>query len=344
MGLIVDGNPPQLTNQGIEVVNSIDNPFDEPAKSMWRNILLQMEHQGKDTPVSHPYQVLLRLVAKRPGITRAKCALALEAMDDSQEELNRIVALSDNTEEEIIAEIATTKTNWDNGKKVLPHFAEQLGDVVKTGNCFYLANDPGSGETDQESSDEVQAPSPRATRRPRSASEVTANTIARAGTIETFDEEEPSEPCEVAPEALERRLARLRDRLRRHNLIVQQIAQELETEGGTLFENPFDCLAVFDNHALLIEVKSLDGTEADEVSRVREALSQLLYYESFVTEPYVENDKIVKIACFESKIQDRHIDWLLGIGIITMWVDGEGFTADDNAKAILEEHFGLAQP
>jgi hypothetical protein len=70
---------------------------------LWRAAILNMTHQGGDATLSHPYQVMLKLVANRPGITRAKCALALEAKDDSPEELNRITVLSDQDEAGIVA-------------------------------------------------------------------------------------------------------------------------------------------------------------------------------------------------------------------------------------------------
>lgn len=150
------------------------------------------------------------------------------------------------------------------------------------------------------------------------------------------------EKPETDPEALERKLAKLKLRLKRHNLIVQRLAALLESEGASLFENPFDCLGCFNNYAFLFEVKSLDGSEPDEVSRVRDALSQLLYYEAFVTAPYVDGyDKIQKVACFEKKIQDKHIEWLSKSGIVTIWVDDKGFNTDNKSRQALIGHLGF---
>jgi hypothetical protein len=125
--------------------------------AFWRRAVRNMSHDGGDREESHPYQVLLHLVGRKPGITRAKCALALEAKNDSIDELERIVRLADLPEEEILRQIRearatqtagrATQANWDNAKKVLPSLAEQLGDVVVTmrgrERTYRLAAGPG---------------------------------------------------------------------------------------------------------------------------------------------------------------------------------------------------------
>jgi hypothetical protein len=309
------------------------------ALRLWRTVIVSMSHDGGDGQSSHPYQVLLRLVARRPGITRAKCALALEAKNDSDDELDRILALADLEEDKIRDEIGVTESNWDNAKKILPRFAEQLGDVQKIGEQFYLSDAPGvpkESPAEAEGDKAVKGP-----RRPKSASAVTSDSIARGGTAEDSDERDELAESEVAPEALKAKKAKIRDRLKRHNLIVKSLAKKLEAEGAELFENPFDCLACFAAEGLLIEVKSLDGTEKDEVPRVREALAQLLYYESFVTRPLVKKRAVRKIACFEYKVSENHIAWLQSSNIYVIWVAGDGFDGTAEANDELDGHLGF---
>ena len=87
------------------------------------------------------------MVRRKPGISRAKCALALEATDDSPEELDRIVALAALNENDIRSRLGVSKSNWDNAKKVLPRFAEQLEDVVRRGDGTYILSDaPGRAD------------------------------------------------------------------------------------------------------------------------------------------------------------------------------------------------------
>jgi hypothetical protein len=75
------------------------------------------------------------------------------------------------------------------------------------------------------------------------------------------------------------------ERLKRHNTIVRKLSAMVTDAGATLYEDPFDILALLDAVGILVEAKTLDGSEADERDRVRESLSQLLYYEVFVAGP-----------------------------------------------------------
>jgi hypothetical protein len=103
----------------------------------------------------------------------------------------------------------------------------------------------------------------------------------------------------------------------------------------TLSEDPFDILAVLGRVGLLTEVKSLDGTAADERDRVMDALAQLLYYEAFLTTP-VNGAAIHKIACFEREISKEHQAFLNRHGIATIWaVGGDRFAGDALAVGIL---------
>jgi len=306
---------------------------------LWRSVIVNMTHDGSDGESSHPYQVLLRLVAKSPGIPRAKCALALEAKNDSENELERIVKLSELDEDKIRDQIGVTKSNWNNAKKILPRFAEELGDVQKIGREFYLSDAPG---VPKDSPGEVDADkSKKGPRKPKSASAVTADSIARSGTVETWDEADDVEEPEVDAQALKAQKAKMKSRLKRHNLIVQALAKELESEGTDLFENPFDCLACFTDEGLLVEVKTLDGTHKDEVARVRDALAQLLYYESFVTKPLVKKRAVRKIACFEQRVSDAHIKWLQSSDIFVIWSADEGFDGTPEAREELAGHVGF---
>jgi len=315
LGLITDdGIDVALTKTGESIVAKYyeeSRLFTPELLEMWRTVIHAMIHEGGYGGISHPYQVLLRLIAKRPGISRAKCALALEAKDDSDSELNRIARLSDMEEESIIREISATKMNWDNAKKILPSFAEQLGDVVKIRGAMHLALFPGvfSDKTKNK------------IKKPRIAREVSAKEIAQSGTLDSYDEVEKNTNVAPDPGTMASRKKKLLDRLRRHNMLVQRVAAVCEKNGAKLFENPFDCLACFDGISLLIEIKSLDGSEVDEQAQVRSALAQLLYYEAFVTKAYAEDRTVVKVAVFESKISDEHAEWLRSCTIKPIWID-----------------------
>ena len=322
----------QLTELGSTLVQLTDYS-DIQFKQTWCRIVQNLTHDGGDGESSHPYQMLLRLVASVPGITRAKCALALEAKNDSDAELYRIIQLAEHDESYIKQQLGVTTSNWDNAKKILPRFAEQLGDVTKRNGCFYISESPGSSTSSPENL--VAEGLDRGPRKPRSASKVTSHTIAQARTKDDWDEKYFTPDTDPSMEDPQARKVKIADRHRRHNLIVQAIAAILESKTEELFENPFDCLAICGDSGILVEVKSLDGTPQDEKSRVQEALSQLLYYESFLINPDIQGKTVVKLACFESKISDAHIAWLNSMSINVLWKIEDGFSGDETAVEII---------
>lgn len=329
LGLInINGGSVTITADGRQAAALSGKPLGTAEKDFWRRVLRNFEHQSVDTVSSHPYQVLLRLIARKPGITRAMCALALEAKGDSDAELDRIVKLSSLAEATIRKRIGVTKSNWDNAKKVLPSFAEQLGDVIKTGHTLVLADAPGLGASGKPGSGSTakQGPRPKvggSPRPPRASRKVTPSTIGLAGLAER---DEPPIPPSLDPAATAKANAARADRLRRHNLLVRKLAKRFDAAGMELHEDPFDVLAVLGPVGVLCEMKTLDGSVEDERERVREALSQLLYYRAFVVAPIGGEAAIRMVACFEAPISVEHQIWLEGFGIATLWVVGETFT------------------
>jgi len=328
LGFIDDsGEVVHVTDLGRRAAAFAGSETNEEQISFWRRAIRNMSHEGDDGEASHPYEVLLRLIAGKPGIAKSKCALALEARNDSAAELLRIVDMADLSEGEIRRRLGVSESNWDNAVKVLPKFAEQLGDVVRIGPRgnyqYHIADAPGRADagTPPQAPARQRALLPRP---PRTSRSVTPDTIGQAGTTESFDEtavRPPADPIATVK-------ARL-DRLRRHNLIVKKLAGRLAAVPAQLFEDPFDVLAIVEEIGVMFEVKTLDGTADDERERVREALSQLLYYPAFLMNPGVGEDAIRRIACFEKRISDAHIDWLNDNNIAVIWLDEAGFAGDD---------------
>jgi hypothetical protein len=335
------GDVVEVTDLGRQLAAFAGSPMNEARIGFWQRAIRNMSHDGGDGQESHPYQVLLRLIARKPGLAKSKCALALEAKNDSPKELARIVALVDLLEEEIRRRLGVTPSNWANAVKVLPKLAEQLGDVVRTGQRgdyrYYIADAPGRAGAG--AAEPRAGAVPARTRRPsgppapRTSREVTPATIATTGPVDTFDEVQV--PPAVDPAAAATAVRTRLDRRRRHNLLVQQLATQLAATGGRLYENPFDILEVIAELGILAEIKTLDGTEEDERERVRDALSQLLYYEAFVTRPVAGEVTIRKVACFERRPSDAHIKWLNDNGIAVIWQDGERFAGDALAYRFL---------
>jgi len=332
LGFVDDsGDVIRVTEAGRQAAAFAGQPMTAAQLAFWRRIVRNMTHAGGDATESHPYQVLLRLVARKPGITRAKCALALEARDDSQAELDRIARLADRPEAEIIRQLGITKSNWDNAKKVLPKFAEQLGDVIRNGDSYTISDAPGRADAGP------AAARPRgaapAVRAPRTSRQVTPQTIGRAATAEDFDEFAATREFDQAAAA--EGIRSRRNRLRRHNLVVQKLAARLAAAGAQLFEDPFDALALIQDIGILAEIKTLDGTPADERDRVWEALAQLLYYQAFLLPPAAGQASVRMVACFEQRPTNDHIRWLNQQNIAVIWEDGDGFAGDALAANFL---------
>jgi hypothetical protein len=338
MGFIDDSGPDiDITRLGRRAATFANSPLEGEQVNFWRRVIRDLTHTDNQG-VSHPYLVLLRLVARRPGITRAMCALALEAKNDSPGELDRIVALAGASETAVIRQIGATKSNWDNAKKMLPKFAEQLKDIIRSGDTFTIADSPGHADSvdTTEIPRRARAQRDSGVRAPRNSRAVTSTSIGRAGTVDRSDEVEI--PLEVDPAAVAEGIRLRRDRLSRHNRIVQKLAEKLESGGAQLYEDPFDILALVATQGILVEVKTLDGTKEDERDRVRDALSQLLYYEGFVTEPIAGDAPIRKVACFEKKITTPHSTWLNGQGIAILWIENGAFVGDRLAGDILGQY------
>lgn len=214
---------------------------------------------------------------------------------------------------------------------------EWIGDVVRDGHTYRLARSPG-GKADTQKENELRvrqvADSPKTGRAPRGSRRVSPETIAAIRSSDSFDEFDT--PVDIDPAAAQA-AARLRvSRWKRHQQLVTTLATRLSASGAQLHADPFDILAVVEDDGLLIEVKSLDGSAADERSRAMEALAQLLYYEAFVATATVGETKVHKVACFEREISAAHQSWLNKAGIACLWILADGrFSGDELARRCL---------
>ena len=183
LGLIDDsGQNVRLLPLGKKAANLAAKPLTFQSTHFWHTAVTNLT-QTDAAGTSRPYQVLLRLLARKPGITRSKCALALEAQDDSINELVRIAGLAGLSDSQIVAAIGVTTSTWANASKILPSLAEQFGDTVQNeAGLVYLARlDPKARKQPQPSettalsvpSGDESSPLPRLPRR------VTSSTIAR---------------------------------------------------------------------------------------------------------------------------------------------------------------------
>lgn len=346
-----DTNETWLTPLGRQLATHTNDPPSPPEKAAWRVAVASIRIGDPTRGYSHPYRVLLRLLGRRSGLPATLSPLMFEANDDSDAELDRITALADVRDEEVIRTTigGETASNWDNAKKVLPGIGEQLGDISRNdGQLTLLVHPRGPATTDpllpppvpqggiQPPPTQPAMPAIPAPRPGRRGRVVTAGQIARAGTgtPAASDENPPAPPDPAAAAAANAARA---VRLTRHNKIVRMLAKALEAAGATLMEDPFDCLATKDGAAVLFEVKTLDGTASDEIDRVRDALGQLLYYSTFNLPAVCPRPTLV--ALLEFRPTDAHIDWLGSAGILVAWTDGESLVLPNATKEVLQPFF-----
>ncbi|MCW6107829.1 hypothetical protein [Clostridium sporogenes] len=113
---------------------------------------------------------------------------------------------------------------------------------------------------------------------------------------------------------------RIRDeRTLRHTSVLRNFAAILEKNNFRIFEEQIDCLGYKEGSSVLIsEIKTLDGTKSDERVQVMKAFAQLYYYESLRMGDFwgLESQKI---AIFEHKISQNHIDFLEKNNILVGW-------------------------
>src|SRR5690606_30946353 len=100
----------------------------------------------QDGRVSHPVQVLLKLIDEVDLDSRSGMELALEAVDDSVGEFRRVAALAELDEAARVAELEAlgwTASQLATAVKILPAFAKQSGLIPTDGTGRYILTDAG---------------------------------------------------------------------------------------------------------------------------------------------------------------------------------------------------------
>ena len=118
LGFIIvldDDKNSRLTTTGKQLLAATSA---EQRRQLWKNALLQLGLEGSDGEISHPYRILLKIVNTHPGIETKKLMLALEAENDSEEEFERINALTQLDMEQIIQNPGITQRELSSSLKI----------------------------------------------------------------------------------------------------------------------------------------------------------------------------------------------------------------------------------
>ena len=291
--------------------------------ALWRDALLRLSLPDSEGNVSHPYRILLQLVADRPGIDSSNLLLALEAKDDSPSEYARILKLANSSFATVVKSIGIGEANARNAVKLLPSIAEQVDDISRYNGRAYL----------------------------RAKGAATEDSLSDTDGGAEFEKTEPSDPSEIAPEDIApipafgdagESLADLsasieirKLRTKQHQETTVSLAKIIGADGFKTFANPYDCLGYKNKvGGLLLEVKTLDGTRGDERRQSVKALGQLKGYRYFSLPPKMRAPKLIEIVGFSGPPSNATIAFLRESAVCSCWQHDNQWLVSDLAGKV----------
>lgn len=289
--------------------------------ALWREAMLDLQLGTKETGVSHPYRVMLKLIAVASQIETRKLFLAFEARDDSLEEFVRVHKLSELPFADALAATHTTATSAANAVKVLPSIASQVGDISREELSSLKARH-------EVSEDEVKSGLPPEPFSSGSEREVVPAEIAKTPNFASVQGQAVFDLAAANEIRMKRML--------KHQRTVASLAGLISNEGFSLFENPYDCLGHIEGEgSVLAEVKTLDGTAADERRQAVKALGQIKAYTFFSVSEKKKLPKIVETVAFDQTPMKETIQFLRQNRIQSAWLNQEKWFTDDGNGATL---------
>jgi len=262
---------------------------------IWKRLFYDLELEGEDSEISHPYRILDWLVKTYPGIETSKLLLALEAKNDSEEEHIRISDLVSRGFDEIVMEIDTTISMARNAVKILPAIAEQLGEDISSSiiKTKFVTQKTATNYWETSANDIAKEPE---------FNEISDANIDLSNAIKVRQK-----------------------RLSEHQACVRKLAKIHESDEFTFYEGKFDCLVIKSNSCLLYEVKTLSDTLSDIESQTIKAVGQLKYYNYAIVQKQMGQNNIKEFLVFTLKPTQEIIDFCESISIIVIWLNGESF-------------------
>jgi hypothetical protein len=316
-GLIQEKNGSlRFTKLGKDILGTQGNEFLRNA--LWREAMLQMPLETNGA-ISHPYRILLKLVADNPAIETPKLMLALEATDDSDAEYARLMGLAKKTLGEIINTLGVSEPNAKNAVKILPAIAEQVGDIQRRQGRviprrLIISTEDSVAERIEAEEQITEPKQPKAVRPDDMA--VVPN--FKAGVIELVD----------LAGAIE---IRKRRTIAHHGAVVS-FAKLLAAHGYTTYENPYDCLGYKNRKGgILAEVKTLDGSRPDERRQAEKALGQLKGYKYFNVVDNLQRPRLIEVAAFSDKPDKSTIDFMKENGVQPAWLQESQWLTTDRS-------------
>ena len=296
----------QVSSSAKALLAFSQNKLNASANDIWRQALLALE-LADEGGVSHPYQILLRLVFEMPGLPKPYSGLCLEARNDSDGEFTRIRGVAARPGPVRTMDALAGKHMAKNSIKILPPIAEQLGDLLNAGNRLYISaqvhDAVASDETAIISSEAVQKLFRRQyTPRPRDGGGARREQGVAEQSIRVYD-----------PDRVGARYNAHEDCLDRLSKVVPEHVNQLQAV--------YDLLLVGPAAAVLVEAKTIKN---DERRQVRMAVGQLFYYEHFDVAPVYPNKRILRVLLTDSMVSEDLQRFLTKHEIGAVWIPTSG--------------------
>lgn len=300
-----DGAARWRVGEGGRALLTLTGPTDGPQRDeLWRRALIDITLKDQ-SGTSHPYRILLRLVAELPGIAKPYSGLCLEAVDDSPAELARIIRIaSEPNPTKTMVELAGASMA-DDSIKILPSLAEQLGDISNNDGRLTITSRVADVLFDARGAAEPREAVRNLTRRPFIPRHREVAGARRRGTGGRFSVRR------YDPDLVGGRFDSHEDCLDRFS---EKIPAAVQT-----FHAVYDLLIVGgENALLLVEAKTIRG---DERAQVRAALGQLCYYEHFEILPLYPNHGISRLLLTDRPVSADLCEFLMRFAIGVVWVE-----------------------
>lgn len=286
---------------------------------LMQQAISNIEVVDRDGNLSHPVQILLRLVDEVDLYTREGMELALEAKDDSTDEFRRISQLAEMRDAEREAELKSlgwTDSQLANARKILPPFAVQAGLMTNDTSGRFILTDAGRRVVARSG---VRSPAVRPARRrsTRGRRRGTSIRTRRPGDVGKSRRLTEAARRALTPEEQAAAAELLYQRTERHQDLVRAIA--VRCGRGEFYEDAAAYDLVIDlepsEPLVLIEVKTISG---DAAAQLRAAVGQLLFYKHFVVSESFPGRIVRKAVVVDEPVADDLAGFLqtLGIGLI----------------------------
>ncbi|HVE45893.1 MAG TPA: hypothetical protein VNA57_03980 [Acidimicrobiales bacterium] len=337
----LDADGTELTPAGEALLETAEGSDEE--QILMQQAIASIAVADRDGRISHPVQVLLKLVDEVDLDSRSGMELALEAVDDSVGEFRRVAALAELDEDARVAALEAldwTTSQLANAVKILPAFAEQSGLMTTDGTGRYILTDAGRralGRAVIRTPPEPPAAGRRRRRPRRRATTVRTRNAAQVGRSRRLG---AAERRALTPEEQAAAAELLYERTERHQELVRTAAAACREADFYEDAAAYDLLIDLDRAEPLVlsEVKTISG---DAAVQIRAAVGQILFYEHFAVAEQFPDRAVRRLVVVDERVDEELAAFLEAheIGLIAI-VDDEIVALNDLGEDLRRDLFG----